>query len=189
MRRSKEILVASHCVINQNAVVAGEARSPGVMKAAVDWASGEGYGIFQLPCPEFTFLGPERPPMTVEEYDTPEFHIHNRKILLPAVEQLKIYQDHGYRIVGGLGIAGSPSCDPGKGVFMRDFLDLAAELGVEIDFFWQIPNTEEGAFDPRDEQSIYGPVAGRSGRSSGPDRAEGPNGEDDSFPASGGEKP
>lgn len=159
MQRSRRILVASHCVINQNAVVGGEARSPGIMKAAVDWADEQGFGIFQLPCPEFTFLGPERPPMTVEEYDTPEFHAHNRSILLPAVEQLKTYQDYGYTIVGGLGIAGSPSCDPGKGVFMNDFLALADELGVRIDFFWQIPNTAEGRFDPSDEESVFGPVS------------------------------
>lgn len=158
MRRSKKIVVASHCVINQNAVVEGEARSPGVMKAAVDWTHEQGYGMFQLPCPEFTFLGPERPPMTVEEYDTPEFRAHNRRILQPAVEQLKTYQDHGYSIVGGLGIAGSPSCDPGKGVFMRDFLELAAESGVEIDFFWQIPNTADGAFDPGHPGSVFGPL-------------------------------
>lgn len=159
MQRSKKIIVASHCVLNQNAVVAEEARSPGVMKSAVDWANEQGYGIVQLPCPEFTFLGPERPPMTVEEYDTPEFHAHNRNILLPYVEQLKVYQDHGYTIAGGLGISGSPSCDPGKGVFMQDFLALAAEKDVHIDFFWQIPNTEDGLFDPADAKSVYGPVA------------------------------
>lgn len=158
MKRSKKIIVASHCVINQNAVVGGEARSPGVMKAAVDWTYEQGYGMFQLPCPEFTFLGPERPPMTVEDYDTPEFREHNRRILLPVVQQLKTYQDHGYSIVGGLGISGSPSCDPGKGVFIRDFLELAAEGGVEIDFFWQIPNTESGIFDPDDASSVFGRI-------------------------------
>ncbi|AET61237.1 hypothetical protein HPL003_22565 [Paenibacillus terrae HPL-003] len=158
MQRSKKIVVASHCVINQNAVVEGEARSPGVMKAAVDWTHEQGYGIFQLPCPEFTFLGPERPPMTVDQYDTPEFHAHNRRILHPVVEQLKTYQDHGYSIVGGLGISDSPSCDPGKGVFMRDFLELAAEHDVNIDFFWQIPNTADGTFNPGHPGSVFGPV-------------------------------
>lgn len=158
MRRSKKIVVVSHCVLNQNAVVAEEARSPGVMQAAVDWANEREYGIFQLPCPEFTFLGPERPPMTTEQYDTPEFHAHNRKILQSTVEQLKVYQDHGYEIVGGIGIAGSPSCDPGKGVFMGDFLALAAEYGVRIEFFWQIPMTEDGIFRADDPGSIFGPV-------------------------------
>lgn len=164
MKRSKKIIVASHCVLNQNAVVSHEARSPGIMRAAVEWSDEQGYGIVQLPCPEFTFLGPERPPMTVEEYDTPEFHAHNRRILAPVIEQLKVYQDHGYEIVGGLGISGSPSCDPGKGVFMQDLLALASEKGVHIDFFWQIPNTEDGTFDPNDARSVFGSTrAGSNG--------------------------
>jgi predicted secreted protein len=158
MRRSKRIIVVSHCVLNQNAVVSDEARSPGVMKSAVDWANEQEFGIFQLPCPEFTFLGPDRPPMTVEQYDTPEFHDHNRKILLPYLEQLKVYQDHGYEIVGGIGISDSPSCDPGKGIFMRDFLSFAVQSGVKIDYFWQIPNTAEGLFDPTDPKSVFGAV-------------------------------
>lgn len=158
MRRSKRIIVVSHCVLNQNAVVSDEARSSGVMKSAVDWANEQEYGIFQLPCPEFTFLGPERPPMTAEQYDTPEFHDHNRIILKPYLEQLKVYQDHGYEIVGGIGISDSPSCDPGKGIFMRDFLSFAEQSGVKIDYFWQIPNTAEGLFDPADPKSVFGAI-------------------------------
>ncbi|MEK3719327.1 CD3072 family TudS-related putative desulfidase [Paenibacillus sp. FSL H8-0034] len=159
MKRNKKIIVTSHCVLNQNAVVAELARSNGVMTSVIEWSHQQGYGIIQLPCPEFTFLGPERPPMTVEQYDTPEFHAHNRKILAPVIEQLQVYQNHGYTIVGGLGIAGSPSCDPGKGVFMQDLLDMAKEADVHIDFFWQIPNTVEGHFDPTDDKSIFGPIA------------------------------
>lgn len=158
MQRSKKLVVVSHCVLNQNAVVTGEARSPGIMTSAVQWANEQEYGIFQLPCPEFTFLGPERPPMTAEEYDTPEFHVHNRKILIPYLEQLKLYQDHGYEIVGGIGISDSPSCDPGKGIFMKNFFELAKEFGININFFWQIPNTSEGIFDPNQANSVFGPV-------------------------------
>lgn len=169
MRRSGKIIVASHCVINQNAVVEGEARSPGVMKSAVDWANGQDYGIVQLPCPEFTFLGPKRPPMTTEEYDTPEFREHSRKILLPVMEQLKTYQDYGYEIAGGLGIAESPSCDPGRGVFMQVLLELAGEYGVHLDYFWQIPGSEDGHFDPADPASVFGPV----GRQAGTNDADG----------------
>ncbi|MGN7359065.1 CD3072 family TudS-related putative desulfidase [Paenibacillus sp. SAF-054] len=161
MQRGKQIIIASHCVLNQNALASGTALSSGLLQSAVDWAAKEGYGIFQLPCPELMFLGPDRQPMMAEDCDTPEYHAHNRRILLPAIEQLKMYQQHGYELVGGLGISGSPSCDPGNGVFMKDFLQLAAEHGVHIDFFWQIPHPEEGVFDPRDKQSIYGPVGMR----------------------------
>ncbi|MED5018734.1 hypothetical protein P9847_15605 [Paenibacillus chibensis] len=161
MQSSRRIIVMSHCIINQNSVAPGKARSPGIMKSAVEWATEERYGILQLPCPELTFFGLDRPLMNVEAYDTPEYHAHNRRILLPVIDQLKTYQQHGYEIAGGLGIAGSLSCDPGRGVFMRDFLELAKEHDVYIDFFWQIPDHKEEIFDASDKQSVYGPVGRR----------------------------
>lgn len=158
MQRSKVLIVTSHCVLNQNAVVSVEARSPGIMKSAVDWCHDQGYGIVQLPCPEFTYLGPERPPMTREQYDTPEFRAHCRTILASVIDQLKVYQQHGYTIAGGLGIQSSPSCDPGKGVFMEEFQAFAREAGVAVDYFWQIPDTAEGTFDASDPRSVYGAI-------------------------------
>ncbi|MNP86024.1 hypothetical protein D3C76_1860200 [compost metagenome] len=41
---------------------------------------------------------------------------------------------------------------------MQDFLNLASEFGVNIDFFWQIPNTADGTFDPEDPGSVFGSV-------------------------------
>jgi predicted secreted protein len=161
MQRSKKILVVSHCVLNQNTVIPEEARSPGMMKSAVSWAEEQGYGLVQLPCPEFTYLGPDRPSMTRAQYDTPEYRAHCRKILLPVAEQLKVYQEHGFTLVGGMGIATSPSCDPGYGVFMEELLRLADEMGIVLDFFWQIPATQEGRFDIIDPASTYGIVRGK----------------------------
>jgi predicted secreted protein len=163
MRRSKQIIVVAHCVLNQNTVIPEEARSPGMLKSAVDWCGRQGYGVVQLPCPEFTFLGPDRPPMTREQYDTPEYRRHCRAILRPVIEQLIVYQRHGYQIVGGIGIARSPSCDPGRGVFMEEFLALAEREGVNLHFFWQIPATDEGRFDPGDPGSVYGEVGAKEG--------------------------
>jgi hypothetical protein len=53
-------------------------------------------------CPEFTFLGLNRPPMTYEEYNTPEYRQHCRKILAPVLDQAKEYlkkQLRNYRII------------------------------------------------------------------------------------------
>jgi predicted secreted protein len=160
-KRQRRILITSHCVLNQNAVVQPLARSSGVMKSAVDWAYDEGYGIYQLPCPEFFFLGPHRPGMTVQEYDTPEFHESNRGLLGPVIQQLKTYQDAGYEIVGGLFVQDSPSCDPGVGNWVGDILEAAKDAGVEIKDLWQIPNTDSGHFDPADKQSHFGPPTDR----------------------------
>ncbi|MEC5320603.1 hypothetical protein VSX61_16930 [Brenneria populi subsp. brevivirga] len=161
MQRSRTVIVTSHCVINQNAVVGSLARSRGMMKSAVDWMYEQGFGVIQLPCPEFTFLGPTRPPMTAAQYDTPAFRAHSRKILLPVIEQLKTYQDNGYAIAGGLAIAGSPSCDPGQGVFMQEFQAMIIAAGINLDFFWQIPQTADGVFNPDMADSVYGALDAR----------------------------
>ena len=117
----RRILVTSHCVLNQNAVVQPLARSAGMMKSAVDWITEEGFGVVQLPCPEFRFLGPTRAPMTFDEYNTPEFHASNRELLGPIVAQLKLYQDNGYEIVGGLHVQGSPSVTPRPAIGSQTF--------------------------------------------------------------------
>jgi predicted secreted protein len=155
VQRSRRIILAAHCLLNQNSVIPGEARSTGVMKTAVDWIDGQGWGILQLPCPEFTFLGPDRPSMTRAQYDTPAYREHSRRILEPFVAQLAMYQAHGYEIVGGFGIQGSPSCDPGRGVFMEELLAAAQAAGVAFDSFWQIPETASGKFDPADPAGTY----------------------------------
>lgn len=161
-QRSKRILLTSHCILNQNAVVQPLARSTGVMKSAVDWAHEEGYGIIQLPCPEFFFLGPNRPGMTNEQYDTPEFHQSNRGLIDPVIAQLKVYQDAGYEIVGGLFVQDSPSCDPGQGNWVTDILEAATAAGIEITQLWQIPNSETGTFDAADPATSFGPPANRA---------------------------
>ncbi|MDB5084346.1 MAG: hypothetical protein JWN30_1232 [Bacilli bacterium] len=158
MKRSKKIILVSHCVINQNTVIPEEARSSGIMQSAIDWCHEQGFGAVQLPCPEFTLLGPDRPPMTREQYDTSEYRAHCRVILQPVIDQLKIYQQHDYDIVGGLGISHSPSCDPGRGIFMEELQKMAKEQNIAINFFWQIPATESGEFNATDPSSVFGPV-------------------------------
>ncbi|CEG25792.1 CD3072 family TudS-related putative desulfidase [Bacillus sp. B-jedd] len=147
MPRSKRIILTSHCIINQNTVIDGEARALGAIPSAVQWIVGKGYGILQLPCPEFTFLGLDRPPMTYEEYDTKEYRVHCRKILEPVVQQVKEYVKSGYIIEGILGIQSSPSCDQTRGVFMEELHKLFTENHLPLKTLWYLPNTEDPVFD------------------------------------------
>ncbi|WML49746.1 hypothetical protein RCG23_07335 [Neobacillus sp. PS3-34] len=147
MQRSKQILLVSHCIINQNTVIEAEARALGAIPSVMEWAIEKGFGIVQLPCPEFTFLGLERPPMTYEEYDNKKYRDHCRKILEPFVFQLKDYIKNGYNIAGTVGIQSSPSCDPGRGVFMEELKSLLTENQIKIETFWHLPNTEDAIFD------------------------------------------
>lgn len=153
MLRNKRILLVSHCIINQNTVIEGEARSLGAISSAVDWIQAEGLGVLQLPCPEFTFLGLDRPPMTYEEYDHEKYRLHCRKILQPIIEQLMEYKRCGYEITGILGIQSSPSCDMTRGVFMEELKKLLLEQQIPIETQWFLPDQQEPIFNHK-EHSI-----------------------------------
>lgn len=146
MQRSKKILLVSHCILNQNTVIEDEARAEGAVLSAVEWAIREGYGFLQLPCPEFTFLGLNRPSMTYEQYNTPEYRKHCREILKPILFQAEDYLKNDYEIVGFLGIQSSPSCDPIRGIFMEELIELFAEKGITLKTLWYLPNTSEPVF-------------------------------------------
>ncbi|MFJ7728697.1 CD3072 family TudS-related putative desulfidase [Neobacillus sp. NPDC097160] len=146
MQRSKKILLVSHCILNQNTVIEDEARAEGAVLSAVEWAMKAGYGFLQLPCPEFTFLGLNRPSMTYEQYNTPEYRKHCREILKPVLLQAEDYLKNDYEIVGLLGIQSSPSCDPTRGIFMEELAAMFAEKGITLKTLWYLPNTSEPVF-------------------------------------------
>lgn len=132
MRRGKTLVVLAHCILNQNAVVRGLARAPGAFARVVQLLLSNGVGIYQLPCPELTFLGGARPSHTRAEYDTPEYRAHCRVLAGRVVEELADYVQHGYNIAALLGIAESPSCDilGARGVFLEVLLNLLADKGI-----------------------------------------------------------
>jgi len=146
MQRSKKILIVSHCILNQNTVIAEEARAEGAILSAVEWAMQQGYGFLQLPCPEFTFLGLNRPSMTYEQYNTLEYRQHCREILQPVLFQAVDYLKNGYEIAGILGIQSSPSCDPVRGIFMEELAALFNDSGITLKTLWYLPNTSEPVF-------------------------------------------
>ncbi|PLR94469.1 CD3072 family TudS-related putative desulfidase [Bacillus sp. T33-2] len=147
MQRKKRILLVSHCILNQNTVIENEARAEGAVLSATDWATKQGFGILQLPCPEFTFLGLDRPPMTYEEYNTPEYRGHCREILKPVLHQAEEYIKHNFEITGMLGIQSSPSCDPTRGVFIEELTAMFAEKGIPLSTLWYLPNSSEPVFN------------------------------------------
>jgi predicted secreted protein len=60
--------------------------------------------------------------MTREQYDTNDFREHCRTILRPTIEQLKVYQEHGYTIVGGIGMLEVLLVILEKGYLWRSFM-------------------------------------------------------------------
>lgn len=147
MQRNKKILLVSHCILNQNTVIEGEARAEGAISSAMEWIKEEGVGVLQLPCPEFTFLGLDRPSMTYEEYDNDQYRSHCQRILSPIMKQILEYRRCGYEISGILGIQSSPSCDLLRGVFMEELKKLFRHHEISISNQWFLPNEKEPVFN------------------------------------------
>ena len=113
----QKILFVSHCILNTAAKVvmftdeemaAEENLRRRFLKAAID----SGIQLIQFPCPEYTLYGANRWGHVSNQFDNPFFRRHCRELLLPYMDQLKEYADHGERfeVLGILGIDGSPSC-------------------------------------------------------------------------------
>jgi len=134
MERSKKVIFASHCILNQNTVVPPLARARGPYRDIVDTIFDYGIGIHQLPCPEFRHLGLGRKPMDKEEYDTAEYRKLCKDISRDAVNMMKEYLDNGYEILGLIGINNSPTCSivGEKGILMEELLYLCKEENIEL---------------------------------------------------------
>lgn len=159
MKRSRRILLVCHCLLNANAKVHPLASTPGVFTDAIMPHIHSGCGLFQLPCPETTYLGVNRWGMTKEQYDFPSFRAHCRNILQAPLSQLVAFQQAGYVFEGVMGMDGSPNCGvnvtcegytggeigaidkierqlkalrhvTGKGVFMEELIDLLQQHDI-----------------------------------------------------------
>jgi predicted secreted protein len=134
MIRKKELVLVSHCILNQNTVINGWERAQGGFNHIVRDLIDRNVGIIQLPCPELMHLGCNRPPQTKEEYTTAAYIALCSRLAKDQVDTLLKYKDNGYHLLGLIGISKSPTCDTlGKrGVFMEIFLNLCAENDIEI---------------------------------------------------------
>ncbi len=134
--RSKKVVFAAHCILNQNARHVDCADFPSAMKPLVSFLQERELGISQMPCPEMMALGLGRdrdvPPLdTVREaLELPDAQGRLQPVIDDIAYQIKEYQFQGFAVVGILGKNGSPACGvettslpegeaPGEGVFIR----------------------------------------------------------------------
>jgi len=137
MLRNKKIIYIAHCVLNQNSVIRDWERSQGAFNYIVRVLLDNNISIVQLPCPEFTFLGEARPAMTKEEYDRPDYRRLCRELSEKVTDQMKEYLVNSYKILGVLGIGGSPTCDTlrKKGIFIEELIGLMDKENIHLDSF------------------------------------------------------
>ena len=85
----KRVALVANCLLNQNAKVCEGARYPGVVSPVIEALRSRGYTLQQLPCPELAFAGARRWWAVYEQYDTPVYRAHCRRLaqaIAPLIE-------------------------------------------------------------------------------------------------------
>jgi predicted secreted protein len=98
----------AHCLLNANAKVDEGARCAGVSTPVLSLLREHGAVIRQMPCPELAFGGTRRFWAVREQYDTPVYRDHCRRLAEPVAAQVRADLAAGARVVI-IGIDGSPS--------------------------------------------------------------------------------
>lgn len=109
-QRSGKLVFLSHCILNQNACVRGLASQPAVIREVVDAALDHEVAMYQMPCPENTYVGSMRWGMVKKMYGTPMFRRHCRQIAEQVCDQIQTYRDNDHRVLGVVFRDGSPTC-------------------------------------------------------------------------------
>lgn len=110
MHRGRKLILLAHCLLNANAKVEGLALYKGCLPELVSFLASTEIAIYQLPCPELTSHGLNRWGQTIEQYDNPFYHHHCAKLAENVIREIKEYYQNGYKILGVIGLDGSPSC-------------------------------------------------------------------------------
>jgi predicted secreted protein len=98
----------AHCLLNANAKVDEGARCQGVSTPVLALLRDHGCTIRQMPCPELAFGGTRRFWAVREQYDTPAYRAHCRRLAEPVAAQIRADLASGARVIV-IGIDGSPS--------------------------------------------------------------------------------
>ena len=140
-RRSRRVVFASHCLLNENVRYLGGACYAGPVDEWVDRWQSLGVGICQMPCPEQRAWGG-----VLKRRIAPAFGARHRRLwplrglLLAAfvaytrlryalmarqtASEIRDYTRAGYEVVGLVGVAGSPSCGVRRTLDMRSWLEM-----------------------------------------------------------------
>ena len=108
MAEYHRVAFVANCLLNQNAKVCGLAYAPGVVSPVVEALRGRGYALRQLPCPELGFAGARRWWAVYEQYDTPGYRAHCRRLAQSVAPFIENHLRQGDEVIL-IGLDGSPS--------------------------------------------------------------------------------
>ena len=104
----RKVALIANCLLNQNAKVCQGANYRGVVSPVVEALRRRGYLLQQLPCPELAFAGVRRWWAVYEQYDTPVYREHCRRLAQAIAPQIEEYLRRGDEVIL-IGLDGSPS--------------------------------------------------------------------------------
>lgn len=155
--RSRKVVFAAHCILNQNAISDGTASFAGMNETVVRLLLEANVGVVQMPCPEMNCLGldrgdpngAQRPLLKENSRIRCELtrQAGARRVLNALVEQvvyqMEEYRKNGVEVLGILGINRSPSCGvettsadgletAGEGVFLRALHEEMTRRGIDV---------------------------------------------------------
>lgn len=141
--RSRQVMLVSHCLLNQNTRYAGGAARPGAITEAVDELVGADYGLHQLPCPEQRAWGGVLKRHSLRLYHSrggPLYplrgvllrafsawtRLHYSRLARQVARDVVDYQRSGITVAGIVGVGSSPSCGVNTTLDLRASLDVLA---------------------------------------------------------------
>jgi predicted secreted protein len=180
------VVYLAHCLLNANAKVEDGARCAGVFGPGLELLRRRGATLCQMPCPELAFAGTQRFWAVREQYDTPAYREHCRRLAAPVAARIRADLAAGSRVVV-VGIDGSPSLGveltaaspewggrpdkprdedypvtPGRGLFVHTLLDLLADAAPHV----RVVGIGQDLLDydePRELARLEAAVDGREG--------------------------
>jgi predicted secreted protein len=104
----RKVALVANCLLNQNAKVCQGAHYAGLVSPVVEELRRRGYVLQQLPCPELAFAGVRRWWAVYEQYDTPAYRTHCRRLAQAIAPLIEGYLRRGDEVIL-IGLDGSPS--------------------------------------------------------------------------------
>ena len=104
----RRVALLANCLLNQNAKVCEGAHYRGVVSPVVQALRSRGYELQQLPCPELAFAGVRRWWAVYEQYDTPAYRAHCRRLAQAIAPRIEQHIRRGDEVIL-IGLDGSPS--------------------------------------------------------------------------------
>jgi predicted secreted protein len=171
--RPRRVAFLAHCLLNQNAKVEEGAKTPAMWRPVLDLLRERGYAIRQMPCPELAFAGARRFWMVREQFDTPLYRRHCRRLARLVATLMEPHLRAGDDVVlvgldsspsmgvdftlSGTQRGGRPAGDddwtpvPGEGIFLEELHAELAERGLPAPRATGIRHWFPG-YDPEEER-------------------------------------